>query len=604
LRDVLQSVSGLNQSLAVLQSAELIAIKQRVPELVYIFKNSLARDVVYKRTLLQKRRALHAKTGQAIEALFADRLEEFYGLLAYHYAQAEAWGPAQDYLLKAGDQAGQVASGIEALNHYALALKAYENAFGQRWDTLQRATLARKMGDAHYGLGRMPESRDYYQDVLALLDKPLPGSRLGLFTGLIGQVFRQLLHRLWPARFIDLAAIEKRAALREVVNTYERLGVIFYIEGEAATSVYTFLRSLNLAEQNGSSPELARAYANNVIAASIIPPLRFMADRYSKLALEITRNIDDLATQAWVWELTGIFHVGMGRWKEAVHAEQQAAEINKRIGRLRWWEESIGVLSQTMHYRGQFASAREGYLELLASGQERGDRQTQVWGLAGLAESGLRLGVPGHQDEIITMLERAKALLDEYRFPNRPDEIQVYGLAAYVRLRRQEWALASQAAHRATGLINIEWPPSTFYTFESYAALPIVYLELWQAQLDGRFKPAKHENYQKLAQKAVRNLRNFARIFPMATPRAVLLQGLYEWCTERPERARALWQKSLDQAQRREMPFDVGLAHYEIGVHSPSESPAREEHLRRAVQIFTDLGAAWKLDQAQRALEN
>ena len=35
-------------------------------------------------------------------ALFADRLEEVYGLLAHHYARAEAWEKAQDYLLKVG----------------------------------------------------------------------------------------------------------------------------------------------------------------------------------------------------------------------------------------------------------------------------------------------------------------------------------------------------------------------------------------------------------------------------------------------------------------------------------------------------------------------
>ena len=211
-------------------------------------------------------------------------MEEFYGLLAYHYAQAEAWVLAQEYLLKAGDQAGQVAADAEALAHYRRAQEAYENAFGHNWDPLQRAELASKMGEAYYGLGRLAQSQEYFQDALSLLDRPLPKSRLGLLVGLVGQVIRQTLHRVPPSRFIDSAAEEKRPALREVVRAYERLGVIFYIQGEAASSIYAFLRSLNLAEPGGSSPELARAYANNVIAAGLIPPLRFMADRYSQLA--------------------------------------------------------------------------------------------------------------------------------------------------------------------------------------------------------------------------------------------------------------------------------------------------------------------------------
>ena len=61
---------------------------------------------------------------ETIETLFAGRLEEFYGLLAYHYARAEIWDKAQSYLMKAGDQAGRVASDEEALAHYRQAMEA------------------------------------------------------------------------------------------------------------------------------------------------------------------------------------------------------------------------------------------------------------------------------------------------------------------------------------------------------------------------------------------------------------------------------------------------------------------------------------------------
>jgi len=40
-----------------------------------------------------------------MESLFADRLDDFFGLLAYHYTKAEDWEKAQEYLFKAGDQA-------------------------------------------------------------------------------------------------------------------------------------------------------------------------------------------------------------------------------------------------------------------------------------------------------------------------------------------------------------------------------------------------------------------------------------------------------------------------------------------------------------------
>ena len=113
-----------------LQAVELIREKQAAPELEYIFKHALAQEATYESILLQKRRELHAAVGQAIETLFADRLEEFYSLLAYHYAKAEAWEKAQEYLFKAGDQAGRMAADAEALAHYQQAMAAYARLWG------------------------------------------------------------------------------------------------------------------------------------------------------------------------------------------------------------------------------------------------------------------------------------------------------------------------------------------------------------------------------------------------------------------------------------------------------------------------------------------
>ncbi len=600
LKAVLEGEQSLDDHLSTLQTTELIRIKQRLPELEYIFTHALAQEATYQSILVQTRRDIHAKVGQAIETLFAERLEEFYGLLAYHYAQAEAWEQAQEYLLKAGDQAGQIAADAEALAHYRRALKAYENAFDHDWDPLQRSSLERKMGEAYYGLGLLAESGEYFQRAIALLDRPLPNSRLKLVATLVRQIWQQLLHRLWTSRYVDRAPERKRPALQEVVRAYERLGVIFYIRGLAFPSIYAFLRSLNLAEPAGRSPELARAYANNVIAAGLVPPLRYMADKYSQLALEAARSSEDLSALAWVWQLIGIYSTGIGRWSAAIEAEEKAAEINKRIGRLRWWEESQGSLAQALHIWGHFLRSRDLYLEVFASGQTRGDRQTQVWALAGRVETGLRLGGDGYLEELIGYLEQAQALLDDYRYPNRPDKIQVLSLLAQVRLRREEWELAKSAAAAAGKLVAAEWPPSTFYTFEAYAGLPVVYMGLWKAGERGQIEPPEYETFQELAWKACVSLHGFARVFPMARPRAWLWQGTYEWRAGKPVTARKGWRKSLDYAERLDMPYDQGLTHFEIGRHLPKDDPDQLDHLNQAAQLFSKLGAVCDLEEVNK----
>jgi len=93
---------------------------------------------------------------------------------AYHYAKAERWEKAHEYLMKAADQAGQMAADAEALNHYRQAMTAYSRAFGDQWEPLQRARLERKMGEALYRRGEHAQALAYLERGMALLGHQLP----------------------------------------------------------------------------------------------------------------------------------------------------------------------------------------------------------------------------------------------------------------------------------------------------------------------------------------------------------------------------------------------------------------------------------------------
>jgi class 3 adenylate cyclase/tetratricopeptide (TPR) repeat protein len=90
---VLERVSGLEQS-ALSQAAQQL----RRSELLYdvppfeqrllAFRHPLLQEVAYRSLLQDRRRELHSKVAQAIEALFKDRAEERASLLAYHLEQA------------------------------------------------------------------------------------------------------------------------------------------------------------------------------------------------------------------------------------------------------------------------------------------------------------------------------------------------------------------------------------------------------------------------------------------------------------------------------------------------------------------------------------
>jgi inosine-uridine nucleoside N-ribohydrolase len=91
ISDLKDQLGKLLQDLKVL---ELIYERSLFPELAYMFKHALTQDVAYNTLLIQRRKDLHRMVAMAIEELYAERLAEFYEMLAYHYEKAEVWEKA------------------------------------------------------------------------------------------------------------------------------------------------------------------------------------------------------------------------------------------------------------------------------------------------------------------------------------------------------------------------------------------------------------------------------------------------------------------------------------------------------------------------------
>jgi predicted ATPase len=124
LQAISDSAMALDKQLGSLQRVELLREAERLPELEYIFKHELARDAAYGSILNRKRRELHRRVAEAIEAMFPDRLEEHAHRLARHYALAGDDRPALKYYSMAGEQAAALHANAEGARHFADALQA------------------------------------------------------------------------------------------------------------------------------------------------------------------------------------------------------------------------------------------------------------------------------------------------------------------------------------------------------------------------------------------------------------------------------------------------------------------------------------------------
>ncbi|NIS81185.1 MAG: AAA family ATPase, partial [Anaerolineales bacterium] len=116
----------LDEHLSQLQRVDLVREKARIPELEYMFKHTLTQEAAYNSLLHARRKEFHWKVGEALEKLFADREEDFLGILAHHFEAAEVHDKAVDYLIRAGDRARLAYAHQEAIDSYQRALSLLE----------------------------------------------------------------------------------------------------------------------------------------------------------------------------------------------------------------------------------------------------------------------------------------------------------------------------------------------------------------------------------------------------------------------------------------------------------------------------------------------
>jgi class 3 adenylate cyclase/tetratricopeptide (TPR) repeat protein len=117
---------GLRGGISRLQAAEFLYEIRLFPDLEYTFKHALTHEVAYGSLLQERRRGLHARMVEAIEARYQDRLPEQADRLAHHAFRGELWEKATHYARQVGDRAVALYADAEGVAAYTRALEALD----------------------------------------------------------------------------------------------------------------------------------------------------------------------------------------------------------------------------------------------------------------------------------------------------------------------------------------------------------------------------------------------------------------------------------------------------------------------------------------------
>lgn len=428
LERVAESPARLDDDLDQAQRADLVRELPASGDREYHFKHVLVRDAAYATLLHRRRRDLHRRVAEAVEALYPERVRELHSLLAFHYERAEDWVRASAHARAAAEAARSGYANREALASYGLALRAAERA---GLGPAERAALYEGRAAVHEHLGDFEAARRDYEAALAgacgdaAAQVRLLGA-LGMLWGghkdyqrgaeltsaavaLAGQtgearaqadaslqlgIMQLNLLRLGEARPSLEAALRLYEALedeRGQARVRDALGLLALCDGRFADATRLLTDAYDRLTALGDGIGAASC------AAMLGVPLalggwRADAERWVRRALSICQEVGAPSGEAFAWMILAEGLDPYGAYRHALAAAERCQALARPIGHREWSLAALGPIGRVRRARGDLAGALELHREMLAIAREVGSRLWTVEALANVARDALRLG--------------------------------------------------------------------------------------------------------------------------------------------------------------------------------------------------------------------
>jgi predicted ATPase len=334
LLDRLADIRGRTETyLQELKALELIYEKDIYPELAYMFKHALTQDVAYNSLLEKRRRELHCIIGQAMEELYADRLQEHYEIIAYHYAKGEDWAKALEYNLKAAKKANQSFANREALGYFNQALEFTEKV-GSAVNTSTLMSIYEARSNLYLVLNEFQRSISESEKLLAIARRKNDRIRESKALAAMGYA------SLWHHNF-------------DQANDYAR-------------------EAIKVAEKMGEKSVLAGGHF-------IQGEVDFLAGRLDEAkqkvtrALDISRSAGDIMYESLSLGILGCFKNWKGEYTEAISLLSKSYKISKKNQFLAPLFDGLFMYGIALTGKGEIDRAFDIFEEGLALTEKVGD---------------------------------------------------------------------------------------------------------------------------------------------------------------------------------------------------------------------------------------
>jgi len=319
---------NLDRYLSDFEERDLVYEERTIPELEYAFKHALTQETTYQGILAQRRQKFHHQVAQGIEALYRERIEEYYEELAYHYIKTPDQSKALEYLMKAGKKCFGAYAMQEAIGYYT---EAIELAHQTSVDKETIAELYQQRGEAQNAIGKYEEQIQDYKEALKYTEKK--DYRAMLYAGVAKSYRWSRLDTKNAIEYANLgrAELENADESNWAMRAYTDIGAIMVFLIDAHETETFFRRGVQIAEKIGDKEGLLGLYVSiewNRIDGKKIGS--FGTD-YEK-AIAVASEVENPYALSGNYFILGSLHQKLGNISEAVEFYHKSLELAEKYG--------------------------------------------------------------------------------------------------------------------------------------------------------------------------------------------------------------------------------------------------------------------------------
>jgi class 3 adenylate cyclase/tetratricopeptide (TPR) repeat protein len=601
LAEVARTIEDIDNRLEYLKEIQLIKERKRMEELEYLFKHALAQEAAYESLLVQRRKELHKNVADSIEKVFNERLHEFYGILSYHYINAEDWDKAEEYILKAGEEALKSSASSEALNYYQRAIELYIRKHGDDVDNTTLAGMEENIGYAFMNKGLYKEAVDYFDRAVINRGEKIRSNLFFIIPKLIMSMISILLHLYLPP--IRKKKIATEAENRIMLRTFKIATALGMVDMKR-----TFVENIGAVKQ-AFKYDISKSQAYfNMLAASGV------AFCLGGISMPITRTFMDYS------------------WKSIAGKRSEIA--------LHFYRNTEIIYNgHTGNWQGEVDE------EVINSALRMGDFMMATGQLLYLTYMRLELGdFKGCE----TIIEKLHQIYAEYNFEHA--ESDVYILKAKLSMKKREMYDAQNYADQSLIHANkIKWPGRIVECLGTKTRIEIlsgnldgaretieeaeklvrqvgkeaIFISWYCDHLMGMFTynltmlekallMEYAEDIEKLKKATLRSgkatLSYTRKKVPIERTESFRLMGIYYWLINNQKKALTWWRRSIKEGERLGARIELPHTYFEVGKrlleptsnYEKLDGITAEDYLEKARVMFEEMDLQWDLDELEK----